>query len=115
MKANNPENPQGPVPGPQAKLKIEAGEPEAHYINLTRVTAGPEELIVDLGMTVPTPQNPQELVGRFTERVVLNYYNAKRLTLALQATIGRYEQRFGSIEIDPNKRAGPGAAQEGGG
>jgi hypothetical protein len=108
MKANTPEGPAGQANVPQARLRIEAGEPDAHYCNLTRVTAGPEELIVDLGMTVPNPQNPQELVGKFTERVVLNYFNAKRLALALQATIARYEQRFGGVEIDPSKRPGPG-------
>lgn len=108
MKANLPDK-DGPQPNvPSARLRIDSGEPDAHYCNLTRVTAGPEELIVDLGMTVPNPQNPQELVGKFTERVVLNYYNAKRLALALQATIARFEQRFGAIEIDPNRRPGPG-------
>ncbi len=108
MKANQPERDDVPPNAPSARLRFESGEPEAHYCNLTRVTAGPEELIVDLGMTVPNPQNPQELIGKFTDRVVLNYYNAKRLALALQATIARFEQRFGPVEIDPNRRAGPG-------
>ena len=104
MRANEPEKPDQTPPAAKMQLRIEGGEPEAHYCNLTRVTAGPEEVIVDLGMTVPTPKNPQQLVGRFTERVVLNYFNAKRLTMALNATVGRYEQRFGAIELDPRKR-----------
>ena len=108
MKANNPEGESPQVAEPQAQLRIDPPEPEAHYCNLTRVTAGPEEIIVDLGMTVPQPQNPQQLRGKFTDRVVLNYYNAKRLAMALNATVARYEKRFGTIEIDPRKREVPG-------
>lgn len=108
MKANKSEADDTPTPEPgHTRLRIDAAEPDAHYCNLTRVTAGPEEVIVDLGMTVPNAANPQELTGRFTERVILNYYNAKRLTLALQATVARFEQRFGSLELDPSKRIEP--------
>lgn len=113
MKANSPESQQPQTGEPRAQLRIDAHEPEAHYCNLTRVTAGPEEVIVDLGMTVPTPTNPQELKGRFTERVVLNYYNAKRLALALSTTVARYENRFGAIELDPRKRPGPEGETQG--
>ena len=35
--------------------------------------------------------------------------NAKRLTLALQATVARFEQRFGQLELDPGKRLEPDA------
>jgi len=110
MKANEPDQPHQAPAGTQ--LRIDAGEAETHYCNLTRVTAGPEEIIVDLGMTVPQPQNPQQLRGKFSDRVVLNYYNAKRLAMALNATVARYEKRFGTIEIDPRKREVPGADDE---
>ena len=104
MRANEPEQ----KPEPRATLTIQEGDLAGTYANMTRVTAGPEEVLVDFGMTVPAPQNPQNTVGKFTSRVILNYYNAKRLAMTLNATVTRYEKAFGAIELDPRKRQMPG-------
>ena len=38
------------------------------------------------------------------DRIVTNFYTAKRLLYALQTTIQRHEQTFGVLEIDVQKR-----------
>ena len=38
------------------------------------------------------------------QRIVLNFYTAKRLYHALGMTIQRHEKAFGILEIDVNKR-----------
>jgi hypothetical protein len=108
MKANNPHPDETPAPAPpettRTTLRIDETGLEGYYANLTRVIAGPEEVIVDFGLAVPSQENPQQQNAKFTDRVVLNYYNAKRLALTLGSTVARYEQSFGTIELDTRKR-----------
>ena len=40
------------------------------------------------------------------QRIVMNFYTAKRLLTALSMTIQRHEGTFGSIELDVRRRAG---------
>ena len=80
------------------------------YANFVRVTGSPEEVILDFCLA----PNPGERSGqkiRIQNRVVLSYFSAKRLFLALHQTLARHEQRFGTIELDVRKRmANPPAA-----
>ena len=99
-------------PGPaQATLRIDEAGLEGRYANLTRVIAGPEEVVIDFGLLVPSQQNPQQQNAKLTDRVVLNYFNAKRLAMTLNATVTRYEQAFGPLELDARKRQIGGAAE----
>ncbi len=74
------------------------------YSNFCRVTGTPEELIIDFGL------NPQPTMGMpshpilITQRMVTNYYTAKRLLHALGLTIQRHEGMFGVLETDVQKR-----------
>jgi hypothetical protein len=77
------------------------------YTNFARVSVTPEELILDFGLNPGTEPNPKEPV-KMTARVVMNYYNAKRLLLALQRVIQEHEKTYGELELDFRKRARPG-------
>ena len=76
----------------------------ALYANFCRVTGSPEELIIDFGL------NPQPMMGipknpiPVAQRVIVNFYTAKRLLAALNMSIQRHEQVFGVLETDVNKR-----------
>ena len=39
-----------------------------------------------------------------TQRIVTNYYTAKRMLHALHLSVQRHEQAFGVLETDVNKR-----------
>jgi len=41
-----------------------------------------------------------------TQRIVMNFYTAKRLLSAMGMTIQRHEGAFGAIELDVRRRAG---------
>ena len=76
------------------------------YANFCRVTNSPEELIVDFGMNsqpVGTGQAPVDI----SQRIVLNFYTAKRLLHALHMSVQRHETIFGKIETDIKKRVVP--------
>ena len=76
------------------------------YANFCRVTGSPEELIVDFGMNAqPMGSNDQPV--DIKQRIVLNFYTAKRLLHALHVSIQRHEEVFGAIETDIQKRVRP--------
>ncbi len=74
------------------------------YSNFCRVTATPEEVILDFGLNPqPFAQGRQDV--KANQRLVMNFYTAKRLLTALGMTIQRHESTFGSIELDVRRRA----------
>ncbi len=75
----------------------------ATYANFCRVTGSPEELIVDFGLNpqpVGVPKDPINV----NQRVIMNFYTAKRLLAALQMSVQRHEAVFGVLETDIQKR-----------
>ena len=70
------------------------------------MTGTPEELIVDFGLNKQPIGVPTEPID-ITQRLVMNYYTAKRLLAALHLTVQRHEAAFGALEIDINKRIMP--------
>jgi len=103
------------APAPQAaqqrqQIQIDDTNATASYSNFCRVTGTPEELIIDFGLNpqpfgVPTQPIP------ITQRLITNFYTAKRMLHALQLTIQRHEATFGVLETDVQKRVVPGMAQ----
>jgi hypothetical protein len=75
------------------------------YSNFCRVTATPEEVILDFGLN-PQPFAAGRQDVKANQRIVMNFYTAKRLLTALGMTIQRHEQTFGAIELDVRRRAG---------
>ena len=75
------------------------------YSNFCRVTATPEEVILDFGLN-PQPFQTGRQEVKANQRLVMNFYTAKRLLTALGMTIQRHEGTFGSIELDVRRRAG---------
>jgi hypothetical protein len=73
------------------------------YANFCRVTGSPEELIVDFGMNAQ-PMGTNDRPIDITQRIVLNFYTAKRLLHALHISVQRHEEVFGLIETDIQKR-----------
>ncbi|MDR0871524.1 MAG: DUF3467 domain-containing protein [Planctomycetaceae bacterium] len=87
----------------QVQVRLDDSKVAATYANFCRVTGMPEELIIDFGLNpqpIGLPSNPIVI----TDRIVTNFYTAKRMLYALQATIQRHEQTFGTLEIDIQKR-----------
>jgi len=73
------------------------------YANFCRVTGTPEELIVDFGLNAQ-PVGSQTHPIKINQRIIVNFYTAKRLLAALQMSIQRHEATFGVLETDIQKR-----------
>ena len=90
----------------QFQVDVDDSHVTALYANFCRVTGSPEELIVDFGLNpqpVGIPKNPISV----TQRIVVNYYTAKRLLHALSLSVQRHEAVFGVLETDIQKRVKP--------
>ncbi|MEL7499144.1 MAG: DUF3467 domain-containing protein [Planctomycetota bacterium] len=73
------------------------------YANFCRVTGSPEELIIDFGMNAQ-PMGSNEQPVDIEQRIILNFYTAKRLLHALHVSVQRHEEVFGPIETNIQKR-----------
>src|SRR5687768_3410929 len=94
-----------PAPQQQQTVQINVDDSNvmALYANFCRVTGSPEELIIDFGLNpqpVGVPKDPIQV----KQRIIINYYTAKRMLAALNMSIQRHEAVFGVLETDINKR-----------
>jgi hypothetical protein len=106
---------QRPLQGqPQAQagsqFTVDATTMSTTYANFCRVTGTPEELILDFGLNAQMTEQPAEPV-KLTNRLVMNYYTAKRLLGALQMGVQQHENVYGVLELDIQKRARTGAVK----
>jgi hypothetical protein len=85
------------------RVQVEDKHAVTSYANFCRVTGTPEELIIDFGLNAQPFGVPSEAVS-ITQRIVTNYFTAKRLLHALHLSVQRHEQAFGVLETDVNKR-----------
>ena len=95
----------------QARVQVDDSHATCSYANFCRVTGTPEELIVDFGLNSQPFGVPSEPV-QITQRIVTNYYTAKRMLHALHLSVQRHEQAFGVLETDVQKRV-VGTPQQG--
>jgi len=98
---------------PQQQMQVQVNDENAlaTYANFCRVTGSPEELIVDFGLNpqpIGIPKDPIQV----KQRIIVNFFTAKRLLAALQMSIARHEAVFGVLETDINKRVRPGLGQQ---
>lgn len=87
----------------QTPITVDESKTVSSYSNFCRVTGSPEELIVDFGMNAQ-PMGTNDKPVEISQRIVLNFYTAKRLLHALHVSVQRHEEVFGNIETDIQKR-----------
>jgi hypothetical protein len=97
------------LPPQRVQVEIDDSKALALYANFCRVTGTPEELIIDFGLN-PQPFGMPSHPIPVTQRIITNFYTAKRMLHALQLTIQRHEATFGVLETDVQKRVRAGGA-----
>lgn len=90
-------------PAEPVQMPVDESHIVAHYANFCRVTGTPEELIVDFGLNKQVSGNTPDPV-QLTQRIIVNFYTAKRLAGALMMAVQRHEQAFGQLELDISRR-----------
>lgn len=102
-----PENQGQAAPAPK-QVELDESGAIACYANFCRVTGTPEELIIDFGLNTQPMVQSQEKI-KVQQRIILNYYTAKRMLGALHMAVQRHEAAFGTLETDIQKRVIPSA------
>ena len=100
-----------PVVQQRQQVQVDDAKAISSYTNFCRVTGTPEELIVDFGLNIQPVGGTNQKIS-VTQRIILNYYTAKRLLAALQMSIQRHEAAFGVLETDIQKRVQPAAMRQ---
>ena len=96
--------------GQQVRLRVDEREMDTNYANAFRTNATAEEVMLDFGLnlvgqaTGPDGKAQPEIIFKAGQRIVLNYYSAKRLAITLSQLIRRHEEQYGELELDVNKR-----------
>ena len=92
----------------QVRLRVDERNMSTTYANAFRTNGTAEEVMLDFGLNlVGQPQEGQEqpeILFQVNDRVIMNYYSAKRLAITLSQLIRRHEEQFGELEMDVAKR-----------
>ena len=110
-KKEAPAAPAAPQQQQRVQVQIDDKNAIACYANFCRVTGTPEELIIDFGLNPQPVGIPTEPIP-VKQRIITNFYTAKRMLHALQLTVQRHEATFGVLEIDVQRRVRPGLAAQ---
>lgn len=95
----------------QVRLRVDERDMTTTYANAFRTNGTAEEVMVDFGLNLvgqsqaqQGQQSQPEILFKVNQRVVMNYYSAKRLAITLSQLIRRHEEQFGELELDVGKR-----------
>jgi len=101
----------------QVRLRIDERNMRSSYANAFRTNGTAEEVMLDFGLNLISPaaqqqgagqagtqQQQPEIIFQVSDRVIMNYYSAKRLAITLSQLIRRHEDQFGQLELDVAKR-----------
>ena len=88
----------------QIQVPISDAEMDNIYCNWFRVSGNWDEVMVDVGFhsQVMGATGPEAV--NLTNRLIMNFINAKKLAEVLRVVVARHEQLFGVVEVDPNRR-----------
>lgn len=87
----------------QVQIQVDDSDTPVTYSSTVRVWGSAEEINLDFAGPL-RPTGPKAARLKIDHRIVLNPWAAKRLCLAMNQAIARYEKAYGTLEIDPRKR-----------
>jgi hypothetical protein len=82
------------------KINWDAAQMKTSYANVCNVSSTREEVTLLFGTNQTWQTGQKELTINLTERIILNAYAAKRLSLLLNNIVKEYETRFGELNLD---------------
>lgn len=76
------------------EIQVPDSEANGAYANLAVINHHPSEFVMDFIYLQPNGTN-----GKVVSRIILNAGNAKKVALALNENLEKYERRFGEIKL----------------
>jgi hypothetical protein len=91
----------------RVRLRINQKDMVTNYANSFRPVTSADEVLIDFGINQtiavnePEKNGPKaEIIFDVSDRIIMNYSTAKRLTIALNQVITNYEKEFGEINLN---------------
>ncbi len=82
-----------------ANIRWDDNNIHSTYANVCNVISSREEVSMLFGMNQKWDSENNELVIELSDRIVLNPFAAKRVSLLLSNVISQYEAKFGEIHL----------------
>lgn len=95
---------------PNANIKWDDSAISSTYANVCNVISSREEVSMLFGMNQRWDKENNELIIELSDRIVLNPFAAKRVSLLLKSVIDQYEVKFGEIPLETEAPAAATAA-----
>lgn len=97
---------------PNANIKWDDSKISSTYANVCNVISSREEVSMLFGMNQRWDKENNELVIELSDRIVLNPFAAKRVSLLLKNVIDQYEAKFGAIPLETEAPVATAADQK---
>lgn len=81
-------------------IKWEVAKMSTSYANVCNVSSTREEFTVLFGINKTWNPEQRELTVDMSDRIILNPFAAKRMSLLLANVIRQYEERYGEISLE---------------
>jgi len=89
--------------GDQMKIKWDSSNIRSSYANVINAQGTREEIVLFFGMNQTWDAGQKELTVQLSDRIVLNPFAAKRLSILLSNVVRDYESRYGVMEVETRR------------
>ncbi len=89
----------------QTKIRWDGSKMRSTYANVCNVSSTREEVTMLFGTNQNWHAGQTELTVELSDRIMMNPYAAKRLSILLNSTMAEYEKRFGKLELNLPEKA----------
>jgi len=86
-----------------AKVRWDDSKMKSTYANVCNAASTREEVTLLFGTNQTWHSGGKEVVVELSDRIILNPFAAKRLSVLLNAIVKQYEDRFGAIDIEAHR------------
>ena len=89
--------------GEQMRIRWDSTNMRSSYANVINAQGTREEIVLFFGMNQTWDAGQKELTVQLSDRIVLNPFAAKRLSILLNNVIRDYESRYGMMEVETRR------------
>jgi len=93
----------------KATIRWDVAKMQTTYANVANVSSTREEFTLLFGINKTWNPEQRELTVDISDRVILNPYAAKRLSVLLRNIVQQHESRFGEIQLETAEKHGENA------
>lgn len=95
------------LPNAQTRIIRDSSNMRSAYANMANVASGREEIVLMFGTTQARHAAQSEVNVQLSDRITLNPFAAKRLSILLNNALRDYETRYGPLQLESRRPESP--------